>query len=174
MKVTDEKRRIRSVSQRHESDIRIRLKMSRIRNTGFEGVLDIRYPGYYFKVEYTVCNKASVRVLYCTYVAKRQNLAINKKMYFSVEACAKCGIAFVGEEETSGGAVKLHILDSRTGIILSPGSTYSTVFFTLLLCLCAESLCGSVSPLVRSTRVLHRASVCAQEMWPSLSISPLS
>jgi hypothetical protein len=44
-------------------------------------------------------------------------------MYFSVEACAKCGIAFVGEEETSGGAVKLHILDSRTGISLSLGST---------------------------------------------------
>ncbi len=50
LKVTDEKRRIRSVSQRHESDIRIpqiriRIKMSRIRNAGFEGVLDIRYPG---------------------------------------------------------------------------------------------------------------------------------
>jgi hypothetical protein len=78
-------------------------------------------------LKYTVCNKASVRVLYCTYVAKRQKLAINRKMYFSVEACAKCGIAFVGEEETSGGAVKLHILDSRTGISLSPGSTYYTV-----------------------------------------------
>jgi hypothetical protein len=71
-----------------------------------------------------MCSKASARALFfAKIVPQNKNWLAIKKMYFSVEACAKCGIAFVGEEETSGGAVKLHILDSRTGISLSPGST---------------------------------------------------
>ncbi len=74
-------------------------------------------------------SKAIARVLY---LANRQKLVSNKKIYFSVEACAMCGIAFVGEEETSGGAVKLHILDSRTGISLSPGSTYCILYATII------------------------------------------